>query len=168
VITARQAQTLARAAKTAKTAIGYTTLKLDGDRLSIHGEKEARYAEVTPPARRRISGEGRSVAQAYKSVLMRMALSAPGAASYTIIWAHGKPVEVVAHIPYAGRGAELRVVAAPLGYVEEEEAGAGAEEEARSPHTEQGQTDQPSPASMSPPAEAEQRRPPLPPPTQAK
>ena len=144
VITARQAQTLARAAKTAKTAMGYTTLKLDGDRLSIHGEKEAGYAEVTPPARRRISGEGRPVAQAYKSILMRMALSAPGAASYTIIWAHGKPAEVVAHIPYAGRGAELRVVAAPVNYVEEE--GAGAEEEARSPHTEQGQTDQPSPA----------------------
>ena len=143
MITARQAQTLARAAKTAKTAIGYTTLKLDGDRLSIHGEKEARYAEVTPPARRRISGEGRSVAQAYKSVLMRMALSAPGAASYTIIWAHGKPAEVVAHIPYAGRGAELRVVTAPVDYGEEEEE---AEKETRSPHAEQGQTDQPSPA----------------------
>ena len=77
---------------------------------------------------------------------MRMALSAPGAASYTIIWAHGKPAEVVAHIPYAGRGTELRVVAAPVNYVEEEGAEAAAEEEARSPHTEQGQTDQPSPA----------------------
>jgi hypothetical protein len=131
VITARQAQTLARAAKS---AMGYTTLKLDGDELSIHGEKEAGYAKVTPPARRRISGEGRPVAQAYKSILMRMALSAPGAASYTIIWAHGKPAEVVAHIPYAGRGAELRVVAAPVDYVEEEEA----EEETRSPHAEQG------------------------------
>ena len=132
VITARQAQTLARAAKS---ATGYTTLKLDGDELSIHGEKEAGYAKATPPARRRISGEGRPVAQMYRAILVCMALSAPGAASYTISWAHRKPVEVVAHIPYAGRGAELRVVTAPVDYGEEEEE---AEEEARSPHTEQG------------------------------
>jgi len=140
VITARQAQTLAR---TAKSATGYTTLKLDGDELSIHGEKEAGYAKATPPARRRISGEGRPVAQMYRAILVCMALSAPGAASYTISWAHGKPAEVVAHIPYAGRGAELRVVTAPVDYGEEEEE---AEKETRSPHAEQGQTDQPSPA----------------------
>jgi hypothetical protein len=133
VITARQAQTLARAAKT---TMGYTTLKLDGDRLSIHGEKEARYAEVTPPARR-LGGEGRPVAQTYRAILVCMALSAPGAASYTISWAHREPVEVVAHIPYAGRGAELRVVTAPVDYGEEEEE-AEAEEETRSPHAEQG------------------------------
>jgi len=134
VITARQAQTLARAAKT---AMGYTTLKLDGDELSIHGKEKAGYAEVTPPARRRISGEGRPVAQTYRAILVCMALSAPGAASYTISWAHREPVEVVAHIPYAGRGAELRVVTAPVDYGEEEEE-AEAEEETRSPHAEQG------------------------------
>ena len=133
VITARQAQTLARAAKT---TMGYTTLKLDGDELSINGKEKAGYAKVTPPARRLIGGgEGRPVAQTYRAILVCMALSAPGAASYTISWAHREPVEVVAHIPYAGRGAELRVVTAPVDYGEEEEE---AEEETRSPHAEQG------------------------------
>jgi hypothetical protein len=130
VITARQAQTLARAAKS---TMGYTTLKLDGDELSIHGKEKPGYAKVTPPARR-LGGEGRPVAQTYRAILVCMALSAPGAASYTISWAHRQPVEVVAHIPYAGRGAELRVVTAPVEYGEEEEAA----EETRSPHAEQG------------------------------
>jgi hypothetical protein len=128
VITARQAQTLARAAKP---TMGYATLKLDGDELSIHEKEKAGYAKVTPPARRRIGEEGRPVAQTYRALFVCMALSAPGAASYTISWAHGKPVEVVAHIPYAGRGAELRVITAPVEYGEEEEE---AEEETRSPH----------------------------------
>jgi len=126
VITARQAQTLARAAKS---TMEYATLKLDGDELSIYMKEKAGYAKVTPPARR-LGAEGRPVAQTYSAMFVRMALSAPGAASYTISWTHGKPVEVVAHIPYAGRGAELRVVAAPVDYGEEEEA----EEETQSPH----------------------------------
>jgi len=127
VITARQAQTLARVAKS---TMGYATLKLDGEELSIYMKEKAGYAKITPPARRLIGGEGRPVAQTYRAILVCMALSTPGAASYTISWAHEKPVEVVAHIPYAGRGAELRVVASPVDYGEEEEA----KEETRSPH----------------------------------
>ncbi|SRR5579875_61781 len=115
-ITARQAQTLARAVRTAKDTVGYTILKLHGDKMSIHGEGGAEYAEITPPARR-VGGEG--AAQAYPAKPIWIALNTPGAASYTISWGHSKPAEIAAHIPYGGRGAQLRVITAPRNMEEE-------------------------------------------------